>query len=657
MFGTSRPFSYDPPDFGGPLPPYGVSRELPSSQRSSMSRPSGKSIYMQRKEYSESMNRQPDNFQYRVEHLFTCEMDGREVRTLDDCITRLKVLDSKGRVWGQEMILEVRSGNLQLTDIETKGELESLALGNITQVKAILDSCVYSNLLTITVREWRGPENKVYMFQCEEVGPENVRDDLEKAIQHRREDGGDPSWKEPNIRDNPENIIGQHVPGSFRESRPSPDERLDQFGPPPNFPPPQWNNPEYDQRGSPPPLYIPREEPRYPAAPAPEPRYPPPPPWQEEPPRQEQPPKPQYTNTQRNVEILNHVLEDVELFVAKVQAALSAQNSKKKKKKNKNRDTASMPPPNEFLECLQKIKYGLNLLVKLNGILKNPSAAEYVHIIFPILQLLVPQCPRDLPSSVVVPMLMEQTLQFLSKEVTPEEDKLWISLGDAWNIPRSKWPNGDQLPAYIPTFSNGWEPPPPIVAPPENQLVPGRSSQRSVLERPAQNIPEQNSSPWSAPPTRSSEIPQMRVIYDFMARNHQELSIMKGDVVQVLDQSRQWWKVRNHRGEEGHVPQNVLEPLDEPRAPGGHQGRHSPPLLNKMSRPEEVTAWLEYKGFSKITVRTIGALNGTLLLGMTRDELRAVCPEEGGRVFFQLQAVKSAMALASESGYNQYNGR
>ncbi|KAJ8372813.1 hypothetical protein AAFF_G00276680 [Aldrovandia affinis] len=58
-----------------------------------------------------------------------------------------------------------------------------------------------------------------------------------------------------------------------------------------------------------------------------------------------------------------------------------------------------------------------------------------------------------------------------------------------------------------------------------------------------------------------------------------------------------------------------------------------------------------------MTVRTLGALNGTLLLGMVRDELRAVCPEEGGRVFFQLQAVRSAQALASESGYGQYNGR
>ncbi|KAJ8370234.1 hypothetical protein SKAU_G00102620 [Synaphobranchus kaupii] len=651
MYGNSRPFSYDSSDYGGSHQSYGLSRELPSSQSSSMSRPSSKSIYMQRKEYSESMNRQPDNFQYRVEHLFTCEMDGREVRSLDDCISRLKMLDSKGRVWGQEMILEVRGGNLQLTDIETKGELESLALGSFTQIKAILDSCAYNSLLTITVKECREMESKVYMFQCEEVGAEHIRDDLEKAAQHRKEDVGDPDWKDQNIRANLENIIGQQAPGGFWKSGPPTRVQPEDFGPPPSFPPPQWNNPEYDQRGTPPPLYIPREEPQYLAVM--------PPPWRDEPPRQEDPPKPQYTNTQRNVEILNHVLNDTELFLGKVSAAVPKENSKKKKKKkNKSKDNEAMPPVEDFVICLQKIKYGLNLVAKLNGILKNPSAPEFAHILFSILEFLVAHCPRDLPSSVIVPLLMEPTLQFLSLEVSPEEDKLWISLGDAWNIPRSKWPNGDQLPAYIPSFSDGWQPPPPVMAPPQNQQASRSNSQRFTMERPAQNTPEQNSSPWSSPPARSSEMPQMRVIYDFMARNHQELSIMKGDVVQVLDQSKQWWKVRNHRGEEGYVPQNVLEPLDGGRAPGGQQqDRRSPPMLNKMSQPEEVKAWLEYKGFSKITIRTIGALNGTLLLGMSRDDLRAVCPEEGGRVFFQLQAVKSAVALASESGYNQYNGR
>lgn len=109
---------------------------------------------VQRKEYSESLNRQPDNFHTRVEvneksvpawkptksnnnnltcssphswlltltpqHLFTCELDGMQVRTEKDCVEKLKKLDAKGRLWPQEMIMEIQGGYVVLSDIETK---------------------------------------------------------------------------------------------------------------------------------------------------------------------------------------------------------------------------------------------------------------------------------------------------------------------------------------------------------------------------------------------------------------------------------------------------------------------------------------------------------------------------------------------------------
>lgn len=39
---------------------------------------------------------------------------------MTDCVERLKLLDGMGRVWGQDMVLEVRDGSLLMTDIETK---------------------------------------------------------------------------------------------------------------------------------------------------------------------------------------------------------------------------------------------------------------------------------------------------------------------------------------------------------------------------------------------------------------------------------------------------------------------------------------------------------------------------------------------------------
>ena len=86
----------------------------------------------------------------------------------------------------------------------------------------------------------------------------------------------------------------------------------------------------------------------------------------------------------------------------------------------------------------------------------------------------------------------------------------------------------------------------------------------------------------------------MRVTADFLSRNDRELTVRKGEMVEVsieinqqlffpfpslpfqpaawflrcvdpqlLDKSKQWWKVRNNRGEEGFVPNNVLGPPDE----------------------------------------------------------------------------------------------
>uniref|UniRef100_W5MZM0 EPS8 signaling adaptor L3b n=1 Tax=Lepisosteus oculatus TaxID=7918 RepID=W5MZM0_LEPOC len=559
---------FDSRDYEGPFLSNGFLRDEPSSERSSLSRPSAKAIYKQRKEYAESITRQPDNFQFRVEHLFTSELDNREVHTVDDCISQLKQLDAQGRVWGQDMLLEVQGSSLQLTDIETKEELESFPLRAIVEVKAVLHSCVYDSILTITVQERNKSRTSVFLFQCEEMGAEHVRADLDKAINQRREETGN----QDNIRDNLENIIGQQGPRQQRNKPPPLLPPMDRWsGPEPHSS--QWTTPDYEEDNHSQ-QFTPQEEPQY---------------------MPEEPPDLQKAELERNVEILNHVLNDVELFIGQVGAVVAqtpGKEKEKKSKKNKSKKNApvqGLPSTGEFASCMQKIKYGFNLLGKLNGKIHNPSAPDFVHILFSALGFLTSNCPwRDLPPSVLTPLLTPPAIQLLRQEVSPEEDQLWCSLGDAWNVPSS-----NENPRY------------------------------------------------------------MRVMYDFMARNNQELSIMKGDIVQVLDDSRQWWRVRNIREEEGFVPHNVLESMEEnPQAE--YQDVLNPPSLNKTSKPQEVKAWLEYKGFSKITVRCLGVLSGSLLLGMTRDELKSVCPEEGGRVFFQLQAVKSSLALASESGQDPY---
>ncbi len=52
---------------------------------------------------------------------------------MDDCVNRLKNMDSKGKVWGQDMIMQVQANHLQLCDIETKVWWITLKYSNLNK--------------------------------------------------------------------------------------------------------------------------------------------------------------------------------------------------------------------------------------------------------------------------------------------------------------------------------------------------------------------------------------------------------------------------------------------------------------------------------------------------------------------------------------------
>ncbi|KAJ0064277.1 hypothetical protein NL108_001617, partial [Boleophthalmus pectinirostris] len=475
----------------------------------------------QRKEYSETLNKQSDILNVRVEHLFTCEMDGRDVDSISDCVAKLKRLDTKGQLWSQEMILDVQGSYLVLSDIETKSELDSLPLKNIMETNAILDTCAYNSLFTLTVQERNKRIPQVYMFQCEETG----------------------------------NIIGAHVSGGYRPEGPRA-----VFNPSPELP--QWKSREPEN-------HLPDEAV-----------------YQEEVYDSHfHPGPPQLSDTEWNIEVFNHVLNDLEIFMSEVTAAVSTaapepNKKKKKSKKKKAVNTVNLPPQDEYMSFLQKIKYAFNIVAQLEEALTEPTAEDYVHVLFNIFNSVGPHYHRDIPLTVQAPLLTDAVMQLLSSVVTPEERQLWVSLGDFWTIPSSQWAEED-VPEYIPEFYDNWQPPP---RPQKTHPVSRSNSQR---------FPPRQQNGWGTPPP-AREPEYMRAIYDFMARNNRELSLMKGDVVEVVQKNKQWWLVRNNRYEEGHVPQNVLESMDQPQMGQG------PVTLDMSSSSAEVSAWLAYKGFSKL---------------------------------------------------------
>ncbi|XP_042358861.1 epidermal growth factor receptor kinase substrate 8-like protein 3 [Plectropomus leopardus] len=622
-------FGNDTSSYAGSIQSNGYSTmDEVSSQISNLSRPSAKSIYLQRREYAVSVNKMMDKMQYRVEHLFTCELNGKELRNVADCVERLKLLDGMGRVWGQNMVLEMRGANLLLTDVETKEELESMALSDILELKAVLDAGVFKSLLIVSVQPGGKHTTTVFMFQCEEVRADHVQRVLSGALSHRRDasrnsrnaglTAGNQEMK--NLRKAPES----HEPEG---QKPADDSA------------PQWMAPDYEEDDiSEHELVEHKEEEEEEEAPPPREEAPSPQPSTTE---EEPPPRP-YTELDRNVDILNHILSDLEIFMGKI-AAVVAKNAKKKKKKKKGKVMDGMPPAAEFEVCLHKIKCGFNLLGELSGMINNPSAPELVHSLFSTLAFVVSHCPEDLPETIVAPLLTPQCILLLSEEASTEEDQLWQSLGDPWNIPSTKWPEDDEdIPTYTLEFFDGWQPPEVTTAPePSEPMRREASGETSAKWTPPTHSPQKTRSGGSKPR-------HMRVMYDFISRNHRELTVRKGEIVELLDKSKQWWKVRNSGGEEGFVPNNVLEAADEKPT----EQTEGSPVLTKRSKPAEVKAWLEDKGFSKITVRCLGVLSGSMLLGMTREELKSVCPEEGGRVFFQLQAVKSAMAVSDSPQRN-----
>ncbi|XP_076003198.1 epidermal growth factor receptor kinase substrate 8-like protein 3 [Genypterus blacodes] len=608
MFRSNSPFGNDSSSYAGSIQSNAFSlMDEASSQTSGLSRPSAKLIYMQRKEYATSINKMMNSFQYRVEHLFTCELDGKEVNSVSDCVERLKLLEGMGRVWAQNMLLEVKGGNLLLKDIESKEELEVLALSDILELQAVMDGETYDSLLVVIVRHGRKRTTNVFLFQCDDVRADYVQKDLTRALSRMpHESSISSSVATSGGREMIRNLQGkeQEPAVDSTSQRMSPDYSID-------------DDDDFSAH---------QEEMSVP--------LPPPSITEEEPPS----PPQVYTELQRKVDTLNHIINDLEIFMGGV-AAAEAKGGKKKKKKKKNKSMKGMPSVEEFTTCLQKIKCGFNLLGELNGKIDNPSAPDFVHCLFSSLAFVVSHCPEDLPPSVVAPLLTPQCFRLLSEEASAEEDQLWQSLGDAWNIPSTKWPEDDEdIPSFTLKFSDGWQAP-EVTAEPEHQET----------TRGQQSAPKQTSARWrpTAFSSRSgdSEPKHICVLYDFVARNPRELTISKGEIVELLDTSKQWWKVRNSQGEEGFVPNNVLEAQDQEADEEQISGS---PVLTRKSKPAEVKAWLEDKGFSKITVRCFGVLSGSMLLGMSREELKTVCPEEGGRVFYQLQAVKSDMALASE---------
>ncbi|XP_011525354.1 epidermal growth factor receptor kinase substrate 8-like protein 1 isoform X5 [Homo sapiens] len=416
-------------------------------------KPSAKSIYEQRKRYSTVV--MADVSQYPVNHLVTfCLGEDDGVHTVEDASRKLAVMDSQGRVWAQEMLLRVSPDHVTLLDPASKEELESYPLGAIVRCDAVMPPGRSRSLLLLVCQEPERAQPDVHFFQGLRLGAELIREDIQGALHNYRSGRGErraaalratqeelqrdrsPAAETPPLQRRPSvrAVISTVERGAGRgrpQAKPIPEaeeaQRPEPVGTSSNA---DSASPDLGPRG--PDLAV--------------------------------------LQAEREVDILNHVFDDVESFVSRLQKSAEAARvleHRERGRRSRRRAagegllTLRAKPPSEaeYTDVLQKIKYAFSLLARLRGNIADPSSPELLHFLFGPLQMIVNTSGGpEFASSVRRPHLTSDAVALLRDNVTPRENELWTSLGDSWTRPGLEL-SPEEGPPYRPEFFSGWEPP------------------------------------------------------------------------------------------------------------------------------------------------------------------------------------------------------
>ncbi len=299
---------------------------------------------------------------------------------------------------------------------------------------------------------------------------------------------------------------------------------------------------------------------------------------------------------ERDVTVLNRCFDDIEKFIARLQHAAAAfrelekrRRSRRSKKKDLGDGMLSMrakpPPEREFVDIFQKFKLSFNLLAKLKAHIHDPNAPELVHFLFTPLALIVDASHDshygpNLPAKVVSPLLSGNAVELLVNCLTSKESELWHSLGEAWYVPGEEWKG--YVPPYCPVFMDGWSP--STYASDDvrhheyggdDEAPPRPEEEQSLLQSRRRQGHQQRrggDSDSDSPELSRFESQQraflqdllqsscqvVQVTYPRTANNEKELTVVRGEFLEVLDSSRKWWKARNIHGQVAHVPHTIV---------------------------------------------------------------------------------------------------
>ena len=489
---------------------------------------------------------------YVLEHLatFTVSPDNDMMYPADG-MRRLLAMEKTNGIWTQKMLMKLDRGMVNIMDHENKETVERFPIQLVREPTAFTSNDpkeIYNNILIYIVgaRPEESPTPaEMHIFQCVNVRSRDVVEDLKHYMNGAKRHRNNQGRQSPDFQ----GVIGDLSPyEESLESRPaaSNETRLQAH--------------RNDQRSE-----------------------------------NDDASSTSSDKYEKDVKILNSCFDDIEKFIARLQHSAAAfrelekrRRSRKSKKKDLGDGMLSMrakpPPEREFVDIFQKFKLSFNLLAKLKAHIHDPNAPELVHFLFTPLALITDASHDshygpNFPSKVVAPLLTADAVDLLVNCCTSKETELWHSLGESWFIALEDWK--DYVPPFRPAFFSGYSPnvvypekgeyndlppPPPQEDIDEPDFYPEKRGQgHHVVEDEEEEEDDDNSFVMAEDEQRGwlADLQRrgchiVQVTFPRTANNEKELSVVRGEFLEVIDDSRNWWKTRNSRGQIGHVPHTIV---------------------------------------------------------------------------------------------------
>nr|XP_040032798.1 epidermal growth factor receptor kinase substrate 8-like protein 1 isoform X2 [Gasterosteus aculeatus aculeatus]XP_040032800.1 epidermal growth factor receptor kinase substrate 8-like protein 1 isoform X2 [Gasterosteus aculeatus aculeatus] len=119
---------------------------------------------------------------YRVNHLLTYSLEAGDVQNVEEARARLSALARNDKLWSQQMYLDVGAEAVVLRDTESQYELESYGLASILRCDAIDPEQQFTSLLLLVCQGADLQKPDIHFFDCETVKAEQICDDITHSV-------------------------------------------------------------------------------------------------------------------------------------------------------------------------------------------------------------------------------------------------------------------------------------------------------------------------------------------------------------------------------------------------------------------------------------------------------------------------------------------